>query len=234
MWNRRVQGKDFWQSYIDNELGGVCFRLAFKWLACQIRSPGSFQFGWWQATLDEDVLRKELDFLFDRSQADTKETRPSFNVAKVTRKQKDYLDRVKPFEKPGVPYKRFRDNVNRISLEALQSWQWGTQAKHTSAKYNLTFSALEVGQSIKPVHVGGAMIIGVFGDSQDGPWAHATAFFRSDSRIAFFDANGGEFAFNTDDSNAVISAEIEAFLKNTYCTGTYTLGDFILYPAQAR
>ncbi len=233
MWNRRVQGRDFWQTFIEGAGDGVCFRLAFKWLACQFRNPGGFAFGWWNSTLDEDALKQELQFLFEGSHADTKEARPMPKAASIAGKQTDYLRRVAPYECAGKPYATFKKRVSEISLDTLRSWQHGTQAKHTSAKYDLAFSCVDAGSTLQADHFRQSMILGIFGDGPE-PWAHATAFFRSPKRVAFFDANGGEFRFDTTEANGVIATEVEPFLRGKYEDASYSIDDFVLFPAAAR
>jgi hypothetical protein len=192
----------------DGEPEGVCFRLAFKWLACQM-TDRPFKSGWRPATL-----------------------LPKANQVKVLDKQRAYLQQVKPFEGAGKDYHEFLTHVNQISKSTLNAW--GAKMKDGAEKYNLRFGdELTTGSLVdqRIFERDGGLMVGVYGDSAVTPWAHATAFYRKDAVIAFFDPNGGEFRMDPDDR---FGSEIQQYLTKHYAgvdQGVeYLIRNYVLYP----
>ena len=165
-----VLKKEFWQHGLESRVSpdpqGVCFREAFKWLACKIYN---------------------LQFKFDGSKP-----------RKVISKQQAYLKPIAPFEGPDALFEPFFTNVHRISQETLNQWGNKNNTDTGAVKYRLRFEAEVVNSATlercASFEGDAQMVIGLYGNTDKaGPWAHAVAFYRKGSEIAYFDANGGEF-----------------------------------------
>jgi hypothetical protein len=186
---------------------GVCFRLAFKWLACKINGT-AFKYGY-----DDSGI-------------------PTHNPENVLRKQREYLEPIKPYEGKGRDYGGFLMHANQTSLTTLQGWG-NKVGKAGGLKYNLTFRHV-VTPSLahrQEFAEDSSLVIGIYGMSKPaGPWAHATAFHRRAGQIEFFDANGGEFHFAAT-QNA--GAEIQEWVTERYAgmdgTSFFVIKDYILY-----
>lgn len=177
--------------------GGVCFRLAFKWVACQVYGR---------------------PFKFDIAQV---------NADSVMMKQWTYLKAISPFEKKvvpgsvfrGDPYERFVTNVDRISTNQLNVWGNKTN------RYNLTFRSNRcreiVGRPEFDRDV--AMVIGLYG-RYPSPWAHATAFYRKGEQAKYFDSNGGEFDCDRgDDIAGMIREDVARYAMDGFTLNEFAL-----------
>lgn len=218
-----VQGKDFWQGYIDKQ--GVCCRLAFKWLACQLTNR-KFYFGWWNGIYDEK-FKTELDWMYAKSQVGMNEKRPQHK--KTVAKQIAYLNRVAHLEVAGTTYEKFRDGVHEINLKQLRDWSWGSQAKRTTPKYNLSWNPVKLGErvSLDGSHFSSPMILALYGDGEEN-WSHATAYYCDKRRKAFFDPNGGEYDVSELDDE-IIAGLVLGFLWKYHCESISNIVEFILY-----
>ena len=190
-------------SYLQSELinsrtngddpGGVCFRLAFKWLACQ-RSGQQFTYV------------QQTDNQLHGARAD-----------RTISKQNVYLKAVAPFERaPNAPktkgeYKNFLTQVDRESVNILNVWG-------QAPKYRLKFSTTTYTVLVGSAALDGdcSVLIGVYGKSDGGPWAHATAFHRKGGKALYFDSNGGEFEIGTlEDAAALIQSDLQRYEGDT-------------------
>lgn len=188
--------------------GGVCFRLSFKWLACKIYGQ-PYQF---------DINR--------------------VNGEKIIAKQMGYLDEVAPYEKvaglsshQGDPYYRFFTNVDRISINKLNTWGQ-KQKKIGGTKYNLRFRSVHRKSlaTAPEFRADAQFVIGVYGTiaPKRFPWAHATAFYRNGGTILYFDSNGGEFTLgSTDNAGQLIATDMKR-----YGISPHSISDYALYLAQ--
>lgn len=187
--------------------GGICFRLAYKWLVAQ-RTGREFQY-----------LRHRLNI-------------GAKKVAnKAIPKQLAYLNIVAPHERAqnaprgatdNVEYARFHVNVDRESTNLLNLWG----AKHgmvfQSTGYNSFVGCGALKNDI-------SAIVGLYGRSEVGPWGHATAFHRRGSKVLYFDSNGGEFTIDADEAAGdLIQRDIQRYAEPGDADG-YTLEDLHLY-----
>ena len=202
---------EFWQHGLESQVSkdpqGVCFREAFKWLACKIYN---------------------LPFKFDFS-----------NPHKVIAKQQAYLKPIQPFEGKQAKFESFFTNVHRISQQTLDQWGNKNDTKTGAVKYRLRFETQVVLFTLAGCDAfkrDAQMVVGLYGNTDKaGPWAHAVAFYRKGNEIDYFDANGGEFGF---DSDAHIGSDLMDNFRHRnqpyvgFDSGvTYTLERFGLYKA---
>ncbi len=177
--------------------GGVCFRLAFKWVACQVYDRA---------------------FKFEVSEA---------NAEKIVAKQGVYLKAIAPYEQrvgPGTAfrgdrYERFFTNVDRISTNLLNVW--GRKAN----RYNLTFRSTRARELVgRPEFARDvSMVIGLYG-KEPTPWAHATAFHRKGTQAKYFDPNGGEFDCEPGDPVAeMIRKDVKRYATDGYSLDEFAL-----------
>jgi len=196
--------------------GGVCFRLAFKWLVCK-RSD------------------QEFKFVSDRIQPGVRRT-----ADKTIAKQQVYLGKVAEYErKPEATrgstsdseYKGFHANVDRESVNLLNVWGGKLAKTGTGEKYGVRFVSTEYtslagcGALDRDI----SAVLGIYGRSDMGPWAHATAFHRKGGEAFYFDSNGGEFTLDPDDSaGELIQLDLERYALPGDPDG-YTIEHFHLY-----
>ena len=196
--------------------GGVCFRLAFKWLACK-RSGAEFKYVRFRA---QPGVRKKAD--------------------KTIAKQNVYLGKTAPHERPQTSpegpttvteYKGFHANVDRESVNLLNVWGSKPSSTGSGEKYGLRFSSTEFTSlaGCNALSNDISTVIGVYGKSNFGPWAHATAFHRKGTEILYFDSNGGEFTFDADDAAGdLIQVDMERYAEPND-PAKYTIEHFQLY-----
>jgi hypothetical protein len=196
-----IRGNDFYQADLisgylqanpsEKDPGGVCFRLAFKWLACKIYGRPFKTYSFNTGHNPEAV----------------------FKAKNVIKKQNQYLDKIKPYEGKKADYQQFLLQSNSATLLFINSW--GNKAKE---KYGTKYD-LEVKHTVFPrlsrarrlFTQTANLIIGAYGSSSSGPWGHATAFYGPELR--FFDANEGEFSFA---KNEDIPSAIQTHLETWY------------------
>lgn len=228
-----IDGRGFWQYWlvrvVMEDPEGVCFRESFKWLASRMYDR-PFKRG----TLD----RRDIEGLRDGEEAQFAATglpvaEPRRNPVSVLAKQRGYLGRVHPYEGPGKSFTGFSAAVNQISLDTLRNWG-KKQAEGGGMKYNLSFSYRRVDRLAGEAAFRdpeAALIIGAYGMSTDGPWAHAVAFHRD----TFFDPNGGEYGFEREDERG---SEIQEHCERRYAGEdggkTYDIRNYVLYTATRR
>jgi hypothetical protein len=199
--------------------GGVCFRLAFKWLACQ-RTGSEFTF--LRHRIQPGVRRK---------------------ADKTIAKQNVYLAKVAPHERPqGAPrgptsdaeYGNFHGPVDRESVNLLNLWGGKASKTGGAPKYGgMVFSSTEYTSfsNCRALASDISAVVGIYGRSEVGPWAHATAFHRRGTLVLYFDSNGGEFTLDPDDPPGdLIQADLERYAEPGDPDG-YTIEHLHLYTA---
>ena len=197
---------------------GVCFREAFKWLACQIYGrPFVFDVSYFKEPLWAE-MRTALKGLLQ-------------NDEKVYRKQQAYLGAVRPYEGKGKAYGTFLMQANAISLDTIRAWG-NKAAKDGSAKYALQVKHRVYGSLSRWTRPNGAAsaLLGIYGTSTGGPWAHATALFMNGAGARFFDANSGEWGFDPGEEPV---QTIDGYLREQYDgpagKDIYAIKDFVVY-----
>ncbi len=225
-----IDGRGFWQYWlirvVREDPEGVCFRESFKWLASRMYDR-PFKRG----TLDRrdiEGLREGEEDLFAATGLPV--GAPRRNPVSVLSKQREYLGRVHPYEGKNASFAGFSVAVNQISLDTLRTWG-KKQAEGGGMKYNLSFGHRRVDRLVGEAAFrdpGAALIIGAYGMSTDGPWAHAVAFHRD----TFFDPNGGEYGFDRlDDRGTEIQEHCERRYTGEDDGKTYDIRNYVLYTA---
>jgi hypothetical protein len=196
--------------------GGVCFRLAFKWLVCK-RTGAEFRYV--RHSIQPGV-RKTAD--------------------KTIAKQNVYLRSVAAHERaPAVArgptsapeYAGFHENVDRASVNLLNVWGGKPAANGKGEKYGVRFASTEytslAGCAALDRDI--SAVVGIYGKSEAGPWAHATAFHRKGSEIFYFDSNGGEFTLDPEDrAGELLHLDLQRYAEPGDPDG-YTIEHFHLY-----
>jgi len=159
---------------------------------------------------------------------------------KTIAKQNVYLGKVAAHERAptatrgptSVPeYKGFHSNVDRESVNLLNVWGGKRSKSGTGEKYGVRFASTEytllAGCAALDRDI--SAVVGIYGQSDTGPWAHATAFHRRDREIFYFDSNGGEFTLDPDDrAGDLVHLDLQRYAEPGD-SGGYTIEHFHFY-----
>jgi hypothetical protein len=190
--------------------------LAFKWLVCK-RTGAEFKFVKYRI---QPGARKKAD--------------------KTIAKQNVYLQKIVAHERAPTAdrgptsaseYKGFHANVDRESVNLLNVWGGKPAKSGTREKYGVRFASTEYASlaGCAALDRDISAVVGIYGKSDAGPWAHATAFHREGREIFYFDANGGEFTLDSDDrAGDLLYLDLQRYAEPGDPDG-YTIDDFNLY-----
>jgi hypothetical protein len=214
-----VTGKDFWQAEVgrryalvknlEEQPGGACFRLAFKWLMCKLYNKPF----------------KNYDAkLTGRPELTAGNVKTNVNEVKTYGKQQKYLNSMSPYEEPGTSYDVFLTGVRKESKHYMEIWG------NKEGKYSIKVADRECLSMIgeRRLNADGSFIIGIAGKSINTTkstgvaarimalkitenWAHAFAFYRKGTEVRFFDSNGGEYDVAGEDPALAIIRHADAY-----------------------